>query len=55
MGEEDSTSGSDYCNYKCTKRDCDGDLDNYCTYIGSCSYKRNIIDADGDTISMCGK
>ena len=58
MGEEDCTVSIGHtreCPYMSSRRDCDGDWDNYCCSSGdySCPYKHNVRDCDGDTITMC--
>lgn len=53
MSEEVERNENNYCPYACDKSDCDGDWDTYCMKLGSCQHQRNVVDCDGDVVSLC--
>ena len=56
MGEDDIDVGynnNSTCPYLSRRRDCDGDVERYCTKCEPCKHQVILIDCDGDAIKMC--
>lgn len=60
MGENDVTNveventPKKRCEYRDTRRDCDGDWDHYChNYDGKCPYMKCVRDVDRDIVQLC--